>query len=175
MASGIQIDGEKLAALWRESLLPQELFAAKMGLGRSGLGRLLRPGVQGVHGRRLVQLAASLGISVKDLQKRLAPDSGTAAAPPTESAVSRLLGGQPALISDLEAAAKEEGITLPELFQRISREWLEGHRAPKVAHTQLDGLKPRTQSASRSTEAKPSRAEPGPGPRPARRAGQNGR
>ena len=80
LATGIPIDGEKLAAMWRDSLLPQELFAAKMGLGRSGLGRLVSPGVHGVHGRRLVLLAESLGIDVKELQKRLAPDKSASVA-----------------------------------------------------------------------------------------------
>lgn len=79
MASGIQIDGEKLGAMWRDSLLPQELFAAKMGLGRSGLGRLVSPGVHGVHAKRLVKLAEWLGIDVRELQKRLAPDKDTKA------------------------------------------------------------------------------------------------
>jgi hypothetical protein len=50
-----------------------------------------------------------------------------------ESAVSRLLGGQPALVTELQAAAVAEGITLPELFQRISREWLAAHTPAPVS------------------------------------------
>jgi hypothetical protein len=92
-----------------------------------------------------------------------------------ESAVARLLAGELVMLNELKAAAEKKGVGLGELFREISRLWLDEHRPPKVAHTQLDGLKPRTPPAPRSAGEGSSRGESVPGPRPARRAGRNGR
>lgn len=179
MAKGIPIHGEKLERLWRDSLLSQEMFAAAAGYGRSGLARLVRPGIQSMHASNFDKLATFMKIDRQELFKRIGVSGEDAKARPAratadESAAARLLTGEPVLLSDLAAVAKERGVSLGELFREISKAWLAEHRAPRVAHSGLEGLKRPIRPARPSTASGPSPAEPAPGQRRRRPAEMNG-
>ena len=50
-ARTVKISGERLAELWRESMMSKEAFAQVIGLKRAGTFRLMRPGTHGMFHR----------------------------------------------------------------------------------------------------------------------------
>jgi hypothetical protein len=77
----VKISGERLAELWRGSMMSKESFAQAAGMKRSGVFRLMRPGVHGMFADNFRKIAAGLKTTPDDLHCRVAPDvSGPAQA-----------------------------------------------------------------------------------------------
>jgi len=174
MAKGIPIHGEKLERLWRDSLLSQEMFAAAAGYGRSGLARLVQPGIQSMHARNFDKLATFLKMERQELFKLIGvtgeiAKAGVVQRPPADSAVARMLagGGNGVLVSELQAAADAEGITLLQLAQQISREWLDARAASSGAAGEVLWQHP-DGSIERRRPLPPAAAEVPTKPKPAR-------
>ncbi len=74
----VKISGERLAELWRGSMMSKETFAQAAGMKRSGVFRLMRPGVHGMFADNFRKIAEVLKTTPDDLHCRVAPDaSGT--------------------------------------------------------------------------------------------------
>ena len=91
-----------------------------------------------------------------------------------ETAAARLLSGEPVMLEDLKAAALARGVGLGELFRTISREWLAEHRAPRVAHTGLEGLRPPSPSDPPSRPSARPHGKPAQARQGGRSAGRKG-
>lgn len=80
LASGaprsIQIRGERFASLWRATSMSQETFAALVGMKRSGVFRLLRPGVHGMFTDNFRRLAEVLQMTPQELRLRIGAEHG---------------------------------------------------------------------------------------------------
>ncbi|HVT89409.1 MAG TPA: XRE family transcriptional regulator [Tepidisphaeraceae bacterium] len=70
----VKVRGERLAAVWRGSLMSQESFARAIGMKRSGIFRLMRPGVHGMFTDNFRRMAEVLGTTPEDLGRRLGPN-----------------------------------------------------------------------------------------------------
>lgn len=79
----VRISGERFAALWRETSMSQETFAAAIGMKRSGVFRLLRPGLHGMFTDNFRRLAEVLKTSPDELRARIGTEAGDRA-PRTE-------------------------------------------------------------------------------------------
>ena len=71
----VSISGERFAALWRETSMSQETFAAAIGMKRSGVFRLLRPGKHGMFTDNFRRLAEVLKTSPDELRLRIGSDA----------------------------------------------------------------------------------------------------
>jgi phage repressor protein C with HTH and peptisase S24 domain len=71
----VSISGERFAALWRETSMSQETFAAAIGMKRSGVFRLLRPGKHGMFTDNFRRLAEVLKTSPDELRSRIGSDA----------------------------------------------------------------------------------------------------
>jgi hypothetical protein len=67
----VSISGERFAALWRETSMSQETFAAAIGMKRSGVFRLLRPGMHAMFTDNFRRLSEVLKVSPEDLRTRI--------------------------------------------------------------------------------------------------------
>jgi phage repressor protein C with HTH and peptisase S24 domain len=67
----VKISGERFAAVWRETAMSQETFAAALGMKRSGVFRLMRPGIHGMFTDNFRQLAGLLRTSPQELLARI--------------------------------------------------------------------------------------------------------
>jgi phage repressor protein C with HTH and peptisase S24 domain len=63
----IKISGERLAVLWRESLMSQEAFAHTVGMKRSGFLRLMQPGEHGMFTDNFRSLAEAVRTTPDEL------------------------------------------------------------------------------------------------------------
>jgi hypothetical protein len=70
-ARAVRISGERLAALWRASSMSQESFAHAIGMKRSGLFRLMRPGEHGMFTDNFRRLAEAVGVTPRNLRARI--------------------------------------------------------------------------------------------------------
>jgi len=70
----VKVSGERLAEVWRGSMMSKETFAQAAGMKRSGVFRLMRPGVHGMFADNFRRMAEVLKITPSDLQRRIAPD-----------------------------------------------------------------------------------------------------
>ena len=70
----VKVSGERLAEVWRGSMMSKETFAQAAGMKRSGVFRLMRPGVHGMFADNFRRMAEVLKIPPTDLQRRIAPD-----------------------------------------------------------------------------------------------------
>ena len=70
----VRIRGERFASLWRASALSQESFAARVGMKRSGVFRLLRPGVHGMFTDNFRRLAEFFEMTPEQLRQRIGAD-----------------------------------------------------------------------------------------------------
>ncbi len=70
----VKVSGERLAEVWRDSMMSKETFAQAAGMKRSGVFRLMRPGVHGMFADNFRRMAEVLKITPTDLQRRIAPD-----------------------------------------------------------------------------------------------------
>jgi peptidase S24-like protein len=71
----VKISGERLAELWRGSMMSKESFAQAAGMKRSGVFRLMRPGVHGMFADNFRKIAEVLKTTPDDLHCRVAPDA----------------------------------------------------------------------------------------------------
>jgi len=71
----VKVSGERLAELWRGSMMSKESFAQAAGMKRSGVFRLMRPGVHGMFADNFRKMAEVLKTTPADLQRRIAPDA----------------------------------------------------------------------------------------------------
>jgi len=67
----VKIRGEQLTRLWQTTSMSQETFAAFIGMKRSGLFRLLRPGVHGMFSDNFYRLAKALKLTPQDLREQI--------------------------------------------------------------------------------------------------------
>jgi hypothetical protein len=67
----VKISGERFATVWRETAMSQETFAAELGMKRSGVFRLMRPGIHGMFTDNFRQLAGLLRTSPQELLARI--------------------------------------------------------------------------------------------------------
>lgn len=67
----VKISGERFATVWRETAMSQETFAAALGMKRSGVFRLMRPGIHGMFTDNFRQLAGLIGTSPQELLTRI--------------------------------------------------------------------------------------------------------
>jgi hypothetical protein len=67
----VEISGERLAALWRESTMSQASFAHAIGMKRSGVLRLMRPGEQAMFTDNFRRLAEALATTPDELRSRI--------------------------------------------------------------------------------------------------------
>ena len=67
----VKISGERLAELWRDSLMSKETFAQAIGLKRSGTFRLMRPGAHGMFTDNFRRMAAALNTTPVELKRRI--------------------------------------------------------------------------------------------------------
>lgn len=67
----VRISGEGLAELWRNSLMSKESFARASGMKRSGIFRLMRPGVHGMFTDNFRRMAQVLGRTPEELRRRI--------------------------------------------------------------------------------------------------------
>jgi phage repressor protein C with HTH and peptisase S24 domain len=67
----IKISGERLAVLWRESLMSQEAFAHAVGMKRSGFLRLMQPGEHGMFTDNFRSLAEAVRTTPDALLRRI--------------------------------------------------------------------------------------------------------
>jgi hypothetical protein len=67
----VKISGERLAALWRESAMSQVSFAHAIGMKRSGVLRLMRPGEQAMFTDNFRRLAEALATTPDELRGRI--------------------------------------------------------------------------------------------------------
>jgi hypothetical protein len=70
----VMVRGECLAELWRGSLMSQESFARAIGMKRSGVFRLMRPGVHGMFTDNFRRMAELVGARPEELRDRIGPD-----------------------------------------------------------------------------------------------------
>ena len=70
----VRIRGEQFARLWRATSMSQETFAARVGMKRSGVFRLLRPGVHGMFSDNFRRLAEVLQMTPEQLRDRIGAD-----------------------------------------------------------------------------------------------------
>jgi hypothetical protein len=70
----VKISGERLTKLWRASMMSKESFAQAAGMKRSGVFRLMRPGVHGVFADNFRKMAEVLKTTPAELHRRIAPD-----------------------------------------------------------------------------------------------------
>ena len=70
-ARTIKIRGEQLTRLWRTVSMSQETFAAHIGMKRSGLFRLLRPGVHAMFSDNFNRLARGLNMTPRQLKDEI--------------------------------------------------------------------------------------------------------
>lgn len=73
----IRISGQRFAVLWRATSMSQETFAARVGMKRSGVFRLLRPGVHGMFTDNFRRLAEVLHMTPEELRLRIGADNTT--------------------------------------------------------------------------------------------------
>jgi transcriptional regulator with XRE-family HTH domain len=71
MAKGIQISGEKFAALRKTSLRSEESFAGAIKMSRGSVQRLARKGVHGIHADNFRKIAEGLGYSTDELLREI--------------------------------------------------------------------------------------------------------
>lgn len=71
MAKGLFVDGEKVRAIWAETLKSQEGFAALWGYKRNNLVRIMRPGLQGVGRDQLGRFVEAMGWDLQTARGRL--------------------------------------------------------------------------------------------------------
>jgi hypothetical protein len=67
----VKISGERFATVWRETAMSQETFAAALGMKRSGVFRLMRPGIHGMFTDNFRQLAGLIKTSPQELLARI--------------------------------------------------------------------------------------------------------
>ncbi len=67
----VKIRGEQLTRLWRSVSMSQETFAAHIGMKRSGLFRLLRPGVHAMFSDNFNRLARGLNMTPHQLKQEI--------------------------------------------------------------------------------------------------------
>jgi Peptidase S24-like len=70
----VQISGERLAELWRQSLMSKETFAQMIGLKRSSTFRLLRPGAHCMFTDNFRKMATALNTTPAELKRRIGVD-----------------------------------------------------------------------------------------------------
>ncbi len=67
----VKVSGERLAELWRESLMSKEAFAQAIGLKRSGTFRLMRPGAHAMFTDNFRRMASALNTSPAELKRKI--------------------------------------------------------------------------------------------------------
>lgn len=75
----VRISGQRFTMLWRSTSMSQETFAARVGMKRSGVFRLLRPGIHGMFTDNFRRLAEVLNMSPEELRLRIGADDAIAA------------------------------------------------------------------------------------------------
>ena len=76
----VKISGERFSSLWRSTSTSQETFAAQVGMKRSGVFRLLRPGVHGMFHDNFRRLAEVLNMTPEQLRQRIGAEAHSGAA-----------------------------------------------------------------------------------------------
>jgi hypothetical protein len=67
----VKISGERLAEVWRESVMSKETFAQAIGLKRSGTFRLMRPGTHAMFTDNFRRMAAALKTTPAKLKRKI--------------------------------------------------------------------------------------------------------
>lgn len=67
----VKISGERFATVWRDTAMSQETFAAAIRMKRSGVFRLMRPGVHGMFTDNFRRLAELIRVSPRELLGRI--------------------------------------------------------------------------------------------------------
>ena len=67
----VKISGERFATVWRDTAMSQETFAAALGMKRSGVFRLMRPGVHGMFTDNFRRLSELLRTTPRELLIRI--------------------------------------------------------------------------------------------------------
>lgn len=93
----VRISGQRFAILWRATSMSQETFAARVGMKRSGVFRLLRPGIHGMFADNFRHLAEVFEMSPEELRQRIG--AGDALGVATQEESSRLLPETPRFVS----------------------------------------------------------------------------
>ena len=71
----VKISGERFSNLWRSTSTSQETFAAQVGMKRSGVFRLLRPGVHAMFSDNFRRLAEVLNMTPEELRDRIGAEA----------------------------------------------------------------------------------------------------
>lgn len=101
----VKIRGERFASLWRATSMSQETFAARVGMKRSGVFRLLRPGVHGMFTDNFRRLAEVLQMTPEELRHRIGAD-GIAGADEEPKFSGFAAPGPPAFAAGVRGAAQ---------------------------------------------------------------------
>jgi hypothetical protein len=67
----VKIRGEQFTRLWLTTSMSQETFAARIGMKRSGVFRLLRPGVHAMFSDNFARIAEALSMTPRELKERI--------------------------------------------------------------------------------------------------------
>lgn len=70
-ARTVKISGERLAELWRETMMSKETFAQAIGLKRSGTFRLMRPGTHAMFTDNFRRMAEVLKTTPEELRRKI--------------------------------------------------------------------------------------------------------
>lgn len=73
----IRISGQRFAILWRATSMSQETFAARVGMKRSGVFRLLRPGIHAMFTDNFRRLAEVFRMTPEELRRRIGAEDTT--------------------------------------------------------------------------------------------------
>src|SRR5690348_3938029 len=95
----VKISGERFSSLWRSTSTSQETFAAQVGMKRSGVFRLLRPGVHAMFSDNFRRLAEVLNMTPDQLEERIGAEAHDRAAEDTP-------GGRNVFISGVRGDAQ---------------------------------------------------------------------
>lgn len=71
----VKISGERFSSLWRSTSTSQETFAAQVGMKRSGVFRLLRPGVHAMFSDNFRRLAEVVNMTPEELRERIGAEA----------------------------------------------------------------------------------------------------
>jgi phage repressor protein C with HTH and peptisase S24 domain len=107
----IRISGQRFAVLWRATSMSQETFAARVGMKRSGVFRLLRPGVHGMFTDNFRRLAEVLQMTPEQLRDRIGADEERPPWPSEVDSLPRLEAGVRGPVQPLREVTQFHGIS----------------------------------------------------------------
>lgn len=119
----VKISGERFAGVWRDTAMSQETFAAAIGMKRSGVFRLMRPGVHGMFTDNFRHLAGLVRVTPQELLARIGEGgnqgfSAGSKEPPPDSFVPGVRGS----VEPLREVTRLHGISAGSRGERLAVE-----------------------------------------------------